>query len=53
MQLSKVTPFSLTADELEIVKKGVTDAVTGKTPAVDFNSYRCVKSNGTVMRSLA
>jgi FKBP-type peptidyl-prolyl cis-trans isomerase FkpA len=34
-----LTPFSLTADELEIVKKGITDAVTGKTPAVDFNSY--------------
>ena len=31
--------FNLTPAELEIVKQGITDASTGKTPAVDLEAY--------------
>jgi len=31
--------FSLTPAELEMVKQGMTDAVTGKKPSVDLNEY--------------
>jgi len=34
-----LTPFQLTPAELEIVKQGITDAATGKAPAVDVNAY--------------
>jgi len=31
--------FNLTPEELEMVKQGITDAATGKTPAVDIAAY--------------
>jgi len=31
--------FSLSANELEVVKKGITDGVTGKKPAVELDAY--------------
>ena len=34
-----LTAFNLTPAELEIVKQGLTDAGTGKTPAVDLAAY--------------
>jgi FKBP-type peptidyl-prolyl cis-trans isomerase FkpA len=34
-----VAPFGLSHAELEIVKQGLTDAVTGKKPAVDLPAY--------------
>src|SRR5512139_3419987 len=34
-----LTVFNLTPDELEIVKQGITDAATGKHPAVDLEVY--------------
>lgn len=34
-----VAPFGLSHAELEIVKQGLTDAVTGKKPAVDLQAY--------------
>ena len=35
----QVAPFHLTPAELELVKQGLTDAVTDKTPLVDLNAY--------------
>lgn len=32
--------FGLSADELEMVQQGITDGVTGKTPAVNVNAYQ-------------
>lgn len=34
-----LAPFDLTPQELEIVKAGITDAVSGKTPVVQLESY--------------
>jgi FKBP-type peptidyl-prolyl cis-trans isomerase FkpA len=34
-----LTPFQLTPPELEFVKQGMTDGVTGKAPAVDLGAY--------------
>lgn len=34
-----LTPFSLTAAELEIVKQGLTDSITGNKPLVDLSVY--------------
>jgi FKBP-type peptidyl-prolyl cis-trans isomerase FkpA len=34
-----LAPFQLNAAELEFVKQGITDGVTGKAPAVDVNAY--------------
>lgn len=32
--------FSLTSDEVELVKQGLTDGTTGKTPLVDIEAYK-------------
>lgn len=34
-----LAPFSLTPAELEIVKQGLTDAITGKKPGVELSAY--------------
>ena len=39
MVAQQLTPFSLTPAELEIVKQGITDAGTGKTPLVEVDNY--------------
>jgi FKBP-type peptidyl-prolyl cis-trans isomerase FkpA len=35
----QLTPFNLTPAELELVKQGITDSVTGKKPLVDAEAY--------------
>ena len=35
----QLAPFNLTPAELEMVKQGITDAVTGKKPLVDVEAY--------------
>jgi FKBP-type peptidyl-prolyl cis-trans isomerase FkpA len=35
----QISAFSLTPAELELVKQGMTDAVTGKKPAVEIEAY--------------
>ncbi|MBI5076280.1 MAG: FKBP-type peptidyl-prolyl cis-trans isomerase [Nitrospirae bacterium] len=34
-----LAPFSLTPAELEIVKQGITDSVTGKKPGIELSAY--------------
>lgn len=34
-----LAPFDLTSEELEIVKAGINDVISGKTPAVQLESY--------------
>ena len=36
----QLSVFNMTPDELEFVKKGMTDAMTGKTPLVDVEAYK-------------